>query len=213
MTCHSESNASEPMSWSQLIATRPLTKEEAKQLGAHSGIAGFIFAFIIVFTLLACIPETKPREQTATRIIAAAAGTQEEATGIREGVKNYRTLLIKPDFQARSLPNQEFGCRLGIDNAFTTLDPDRHKEFVASTRQLIRFTAEQWESLAEAATANIEAQVSMVGPAQSLPLKPIVQLLVLRMCLLLFFPDVQEISHDDLFYLATLSTPKPRLNA
>ncbi|PMD45605.1 hypothetical protein L207DRAFT_578512 [Hyaloscypha variabilis F] len=132
MTPYSNSSTDQPLKWHESIIFRQ--------------ILGLSVIIYIVSELLKCIFRDafgkKPQDGPEPGHREAVVETRRAAVGIREAVKKDRKLLTKANFHERSLPNQEFGHTVGIENAFTTHDKSWHKEFVTSTRKLIRFSPE-----------------------------------------------------------------------
>jgi hypothetical protein len=123
-----------------------------------------------------------------------------------KGITNHldaRKLLFNSTLKSRAMPNRRLVLAFGIDNAFTTVDPLRHKAFVNEAKDIIRMQETDWKNLADAA---IEIARRLSGEMQAstlISLETSVQLLVFRVILGKFFPDVCPTPPDnDIEYLA-----------
>lgn len=111
-----------------------------------------------------------------------------------------RSFLARSTVAERAPSFRSRAEAFGINNAFTTSNQVYHDNFAAETRLRINLSFEQWEGLAKAALDNID-QVSCLQHRRSL--RSMVLILVLRVAMAMFFPNVDEPSHADLLFLSS----------
>jgi hypothetical protein len=101
------------------------------------------------------------------------------------------------------MPNQRLVFAFDIENAFTTVDPLRHKTFVKEAKDIIRMQEPDWKNIADAAIEIARRLSGEMKASSFISLKTYVQLLVFRVILGKFFPDICPSPPDsDIEYLA-----------
>lgn len=91
--------------------------------------------------------------------------------------------------EARAGPNQRLVRAFGIDNAFTTVDEDYHKEFRSTVGKVLRTSDQDWYHLWSSAKRFAQDQVKEHENQDTWPLVPLIQLVVFKVILLKFFAD------------------------
>ncbi len=117
-----------------------------------------------------------------------------------------RLILRTSSLESRALPNQRLVKAFGIDNAFTSTDPEYHRRFVNEAKGLIRTQNREWKDLAFAATAEVSsglAELQSDESTEGINLESFVRCLVFRIVVLKFFPRVGRIEKDDVEFITT----------
>jgi hypothetical protein len=96
--------------------------------------------------------------------------------------------------EARAGPNRRLVKTFGIDNAFTTIDPEYHKKFLKGVVAQLKTPEEEWAAMSASATdfvrhglAQGELQIS------GILLAPMIQTVVLKIVLSKFFPQEAQL--------------------
>jgi len=140
-------------------------------------------------------------------IIAAAFHAYN--SGIATGMQRRRPVLIrdlqtaleilkKSTLESRAKPNTRLVTAFGIQNAFTTRASNNHRSFMAEVKDLIRIVeSEDWRAISDRADRVINGCMGEARYGQKIQLAPLVQHVVLRMVLALFFGIGLEPQNED----------------
>ncbi len=98
--------------------------------------------------------------------------------------------------EARAGPNQRLVETFGIDNAFTTIDPEYRKDFVVEIMAKLRTTDVEWGIMSDLATNFVRTGLEHGDLQDGILLAPLVQNVVLKVVLSKFFPQEAKLSDD-----------------
>ncbi|TVY17847.1 Cytochrome P450 [Lachnellula arida] len=130
-----------------------------------------------------------------------------KACGAHEYIRNpdqAKALLANSSLASRAIPNGRLVSAFGISNAFTTVNPAHHRNFVYKAKQLIRMQDEDWNTIGKAAVDSASRIAGTFQEASGLkPLETSIQLLVFQAVMGKFFPHIQPAPSDiDVEYIA-----------
>jgi len=93
-----------------------------------------------------------------------------------------------PDLACRAIPNQRLVHSFGINNAFTTTDKERSREFKNEAIHKLNLTDDKWLYLAKKAQTIIKGLLDQCAVSDTeIPLMPYIQNLTLRIVLSIMF--------------------------
>ncbi|RPB16781.1 hypothetical protein P167DRAFT_192534 [Morchella conica CCBAS932] len=163
--------------------------------------------FVILFALSFSIISISP-----TLLFLCAKGRKakdiKNKTFIYQSLKQAKVILngssdgkfrrledISTILKSRAEPNSRLIRAFGIDNAFTTSDPQHHRDFVNRASDLLNLSNSQWKSLAKhidtLVKGNVERQrvSSFDGHSRTVIFSQLLQITVLRAVLSVLFPN------------------------
>lgn len=98
--------------------------------------------------------------------------------------------------EARAGPNQRLVKTFGIDNAFTTIDPEYHEIFVNRVVAQLKTIEWEWSAMSTLAVGFVRDDLAQGDLETGILLVPLVQKVVLKIVLLKFFPQEAQLEDD-----------------
>ena len=107
------------------------------------------------------------------------------------------TVLRDSTLNSRAIPNRRLVTAFGIDNSFTTASLEKNRSFIARVQGLLRTDDGDFSRLASNAMRMFYHRLQLMGTTNNVPLVEMVQVLVLRVVLDKFFPEIPTPSEAD----------------
>ncbi|KAF4629602.1 hypothetical protein G7Y89_g8538 [Cudoniella acicularis] len=109
-----------------------------------------------------------------------------------------RALLTRSDLRSRSGPNRRLKTTFGIDNAFTTSDWDRYKDFLSDVKYRLRMSDSDWQRCSGTAANYLGQLTAKIEKSKASSLESLVQIFVFQTVLNKFFSHIQNPSEKEI---------------
>ncbi len=98
--------------------------------------------------------------------------------------------------ETRAGPNIRLAENFGIENPFTTIDEEYHKDFKGKIAKTLKTSDEEWWRLWTLSKGIAHNHVAKQGSKTAIPLVSLVQSVVFKVVMLKFFPDDSRLDED-----------------
>lgn len=98
--------------------------------------------------------------------------------------------------ETRAGPNIRLAKNFGIENPFTTIDEDYHKDFKVKIAKILKTSGPEWRRLWTLSKEITHDHVAKQESKTNIPLVSLIQSVVFKIVMLKFFPDDSKLDED-----------------